>query len=76
MRRRPAKAARTTIDTYEALTINMFQFGLNPLTLVEKFRVDSSIARIMGTVNAESHRDQRFIVNTPIADARAKHACT
>lgn len=76
MRRRPAKAARITINTYEALTTSMFQFGLNPPTLVEKFRVDSSITKIIGTAIAESHRDQRFILNTPNADVRAKHACT
>jgi len=74
MRRRLAQAAKITINTCEPLRINTPQFGLNPATLVEKFRVDSSTAKITGTVIPENHRDQRFIVNTPIADARAKPA--
>ena len=74
IRRRLVKAPRTAMNRYEALTINMFQFGLNPPTPVESLSVDSSTARIIGSDIAENHRDQRFIIKTPIADASAKHA--
>jgi len=75
-RRRPAKAAKITMSMYDVLAVNVLMFGLNPLTLVEKFSVESSTAKITGTDMAENHKDQRFIMNTPAAEARARHPWT